>query len=113
MSTRSAELYILNELSQKINNAIADNFDLFAGAVSPHFVAEQTVKNIKSRKGESAYSMASRILEAVKCFITFQPSQERITQKFDKFVLLVHSLGLDDLARLLVENLRKYVCIIL
>ena len=107
MSRRSAEEDTLTELNHQINTLLSNNLDAFSGAVVAQFVLALTVNGIMTTHGLSNYAKASRIMDAVRATITIQASPERITQRFDEFVLLLNNLGFADLAHLLVDTIRK------
>ena len=70
---------------------------------------QQTVKGIMSQQGVPNTSKANQIMSAVRSSITVQVSQDGVTKQFDKFVLMLHNLTLDNLADLLVEKLGKFM----
>ena len=111
MASRSAEGDTLDNLKYSINCVLANNLGEFSSAVCPQFVPPLTVDGIMTQQGVSNFSKADQIMGAARCTITVQTSQEEIATKFDKFVLLLRNLTLDNLADLLVENLSKCVCI--
>lgn len=107
MSTRSDEVDVLHKLWANINSVFADNLDLIAHSVgSEGFVPQRTVNNILSQHGGNI-SKAGEIMSVIKNTITIQSTPENTTRWFNKFVMLLHNLGLDTLAEYLVEELSK------
>ena len=72
---------------------------------SAGLIAEQAAMNVTSM-AISEYDKVRRITSAVMSHITNQASPEVVTQRFDKFVLVLYDqLKLDDLATKLAEKL--------
>lgn len=93
-----------------INQVISNQHEpvLFGDAMSSaNFVSPQTVSNAISKGGNSDYAKVSAIMSAVKSHITTQSTQEKVTQKFNEFVLILQNLRLDYLAQVLLDKLRK------
>ena len=108
MSRRSAERDTLDDLKHDVNSVLANHLDQFASAVCAQFVPQPTVDGIKNQQAVSNFSKADQIMNAVKSSITVQTCQDRVTKKFDDFVLLLRNLTLDNLADILAEKLSKY-----
>ncbi len=108
MSRRTAEGDILQEMGSTLNDTISKQWSLERlGSVmsSAGFVSERTVEDITSIGGISKYDKVSRIMSAVKDYIT---NSGGVTQKFDQFIILLYNeLRLEHLAQQLVEKLGK------
>ena len=100
----------LQEMTATLNEGISEQGTLntFGDAMSSaNFVSPQTVRYAMSKGGDSDYVKVSNIMSAVKSHISTQSTQEKVTRRFNEFVILLHNLGLENLAQLLVERLRK------
>ena len=115
MPTRTLEGDALEEMTATLNEGISSQTELIAfgeAMSSANFVASQLVRNAITR-GEGNYFKVSTIMAAVTSHISTQLTQEKRTQKFNEFVLILHNLRLDNLAQQLVEKLRKNACLII
>ena len=115
MPTRTLEGDTLQEMTATLNEGISSQTEPFAfgeAMSSANFVASQLVRNAMIARGEGNYSKVSTIMAAVTSHISTQLMQEKRTQKFNEFVLILHNLRLDNLAQQLVEKLRKNACLI-
>lgn len=105
------ESRVLQGMGSILNKTISNQSDLvvFGDAVSSaNFVSEQLVNDIKSMGETSKLDKVSRIMAAVKDRITFPSCPEKITKRFNDFVLLIRDdLDLLDLAEQLVQKLGK------
>ena len=101
MPTRTLEGDTLQEMTATLNEGISSQTEpvAFGEAMSSaNFVASQLVRNAISR-GEGNYSKVSTITAAVTSHISTQLMQEKRTQKFNEFVLILHNLKLDYLVQ--------------
>ena len=114
MVTRTPEGDALQEMTATLNEGISEQGtpSTFGDAMSSaNFVSPQTVRNAMSKGGDSDYIKVSNMMSAVKSHISTQSTQEKVTQRFNEFVIKLHDLRLENLAQLLVERLRKNACL--
>jgi uncharacterized membrane protein len=104
---------VLQEMTATLNDTISIQSDPVRYsdvASSGGFMSGQTAMDITSMS-ITKYDKVSRITSAVVSHITNQASPKAITQKFDRFVLLLHNqLKLNILATKLVERLCEFCC---
>lgn len=114
MSGRFPEAVALQAMCAKLNSAIerqCDSTRLADFAISAGLLFEQKARDISSMGQTSEYIKVSGIMSAVKGQILITGGKgdprARVTEKFNKFVLIIHDLGLVDLAQDLVEECRE------
>ena len=116
MSARPPEKDALQEVQYSLNRALStrSNAQQLGGIVATKgWLSEDAMIDICGSK-ESEFTKVSNIMNAVRASITLaglNNSRERITKKFDEFVLVLHDdLGLKDVAQDLVEACSKWLC---
>ena len=102
-------------MTSTLNVAISQQSDplRFADAAySAGFISEEA-KNDAMSSVRNDYGKVSKVVSVVKTHITQQANYDKVCQKFDHFILLLHDeLKMKDLARQLVEKLRELaVCV--
>ena len=107
MPKRSAEGDVLTILWTGILADLSVKLEAFANEACEHqFVPQTTVTNILTRQGIGADTKVREIMTAVRTNITIQTT-ERITERFNDFVIMLHNLESGVMAQRLVTELSK------
>ena len=114
MSQRTKERDVLQKMGAILKESLStqSNAENFGNRMSSAgFISDSALRDILSTMGVAESVKVGKIVEAAKAHITTSGSAERVTEKFDQFVLVLYDMHFDELAQQLVDELSKCVLV--